>query len=306
MSLRSKLQNTNDSKSLWNYTLSPGWSSFDAHILRLAIIKYGCGAWRNIGRHFPLKNCTQLNLQTQRLFGQQALAPFNKVHVDPYQVKQVNDKIDGFRKNSCLINTGLHLSAKQREEKRKQHTKQYGIPKEIYERIQLPVVVDPPQEMETLIDDIEKLREMYCLVYDIELKMKHLKKQGYKVLSVPQLEKLDTCTDTKEIEENDIEMSDKNINHNTNTNIENKKESNINKECKIEAMDEDTALAMALSLSISNEKNVVKTKKKTNNTRKKKRRIVLKIKKKDKKRKNKWENDEPYVPKPKKRRIRKK
>mmetsp|Transcript_34953 Transcript_34953/g.30796 ORF Transcript_34953/g.30796 Transcript_34953/m.30796 type:complete len:360 (+) Transcript_34953:115-1194(+) len=175
MSTRARLQNSNDSKSLWNYTLSPGWSEFDAHILRLAVMRYGCGAWREINKHFPLKTCGQLNLQTQRLFGQQALAEFNKVHIDPSRIKAINDKIDGFRKNTCLINEGNNLRAEEKERRRQAHIKKYGIPKEIYEQIQVPVVLDPPMPCKTVIDNIEKLREMYRAVYDIQLRIKHLK-----------------------------------------------------------------------------------------------------------------------------------
>eukprot|EP00483_Globobulimina_turgida_P002368 UN02370 len=138
-------------------------------------MKYGCGAWRSIGRHFPLKNCNQLNLQTQRLFGQQALAEFNKVHVDPNRIKIVNDKIEGFRKNQCLINTGNNLSVEERAKRRDQHIAKYGIPTELYSKIQIPVVLDPPQKAHSVIDDIEKLREMYRCIYDIQLRVRHLK-----------------------------------------------------------------------------------------------------------------------------------
>jgi len=175
MSTRARLQNSNDSKSLWNYTLSPGWGAFDAHILRLAVMRYGCGAWKDINRHFPLKTCGQLNLQTQRLFGQQALAEFNKLHIDPRRVAVINDAIDGFRKNSCLINTGNNLTAEQRGKRQAENKQKFGIPKELYEQIQVPVVLDAPVPCKTVIDRIEKLREMYRAVYDIQLRLKHLR-----------------------------------------------------------------------------------------------------------------------------------
>ena len=84
-------------------------------------MRYGCGAWREINKHFPLKTCGQLNLQTQRLFGQQALAEFNKVHIDPSRIKAINDKKEGFRKNTCLINEGNNLTAE--ENQRREHIK---------------------------------------------------------------------------------------------------------------------------------------------------------------------------------------
>lgn len=105
-------------------------------------MKYGCGAWRQIGRHFPLKCCGQLNLQTQRLFGQQALAEFSKVHIDPNRIKVENDKIEGFRKNTCLINTGNNLTKIEENKRKAAHTAKYGIPKEITDQIVVPVVLD--------------------------------------------------------------------------------------------------------------------------------------------------------------------
>ena len=105
-------------------------------------MRYGCGAWRAINRHFPLKTCGQLNLQTQRLFGQQALAEFQKVHIDPNKIKVINDKIEGFRKNTCLINTGNNVSAKEREARRQEHIKKYGISEELYTKIKVPIVLD--------------------------------------------------------------------------------------------------------------------------------------------------------------------
>eukprot|EP01083_Nonionella_stella_P023303 64454_1 len=250
MTTRARLQNANDSKSLWNYTLSPGWSEFDAHILRLAIMRYGCGSWRSIGTHFPLKNCNQLNLQTQRLFGQQALAEFNKVHIDPNHILEINDKIDGFRKNSCLINTGNNVSAQEKLRRRDAHIKTHGIPKELYEKIKVPVVLDPPVEGKTLIDHIEKLREMYRCVYDIDLRVQQLKNNPTKKTQKVQSK---TKTDAS------------NNSESTNTNI---KPSNANAvdpddDCKDVEMteenersiggcvDADVALAMALSESMN-------------------------------------------------------
>eukprot|EP01084_Bolivina_argentea_P161834 281674_1 len=219
MTARARLQNANDSKSLWNYTLSPGWGSFDCHILRLAIMRHGCGAWRSIGRHFPLKNCNQLNLQTQRLFGQQALAEFQKVHIDPHRIRQINDKIEGFRKNNCLINTGNNLSVQEREARRTEHKKKYGIPEDLYDKLQIPVVLDAPKPCKTLIDKIEKLRELYRCVYDIELRQKQLKENDGKNAANIKLKakakktavQLVTSVDK---EDQDVEMA----NNNSNTN----------------------------------------------------------------------------------------
>lgn len=122
--------------------LFTGFSEIDAHTLRLAVMHYGCGGWRNIQKHFPLKTCGQLNLQTQRLFGQQALAEFQKVHIDPNVIKVVNDKKEGFRKNTCIINTGKALLPEEVKAKKAVHTAKNGIPENVWKQIVVPVVLD--------------------------------------------------------------------------------------------------------------------------------------------------------------------
>ena len=64
-----------DSQSLWNCTLSPGWSREEVRCLRAAIMKFGVGRWREITRSgcLPGKTPSQLSLQCQRMLGQQSL-----------------------------------------------------------------------------------------------------------------------------------------------------------------------------------------------------------------------------------------
>lgn len=37
-----------DSKSLHNYTLSPGWTKKEVEILKVALMKFGIGKWKKI------------------------------------------------------------------------------------------------------------------------------------------------------------------------------------------------------------------------------------------------------------------
>ena len=39
-----------DSKSLWNYTRSPGWTEADIEMLKIGLMKYGVGKWKDIKR----------------------------------------------------------------------------------------------------------------------------------------------------------------------------------------------------------------------------------------------------------------
>ncbi|CAI2162507.1 1807_t:CDS:2 [Funneliformis geosporum] len=67
---------SNDSASLWNCTLSPGWSREECDILRKALMKYGIGNWAQIigSNCLPGKTNAQMNLQLQRMLGQQSTA----------------------------------------------------------------------------------------------------------------------------------------------------------------------------------------------------------------------------------------
>lgn len=93
---------TNDSASLWNCTLSPGmneyndrfswtlvdqwttlgWSQDESETLRKALMKFGIGNWSKIIESgcLPGKTNAQMNLQLQRLLGQQSTA--GKVYLD--------------------------------------------------------------------------------------------------------------------------------------------------------------------------------------------------------------------------------
>ena len=91
-----QIKNISDSKSLWNYTLSPGWSNEEVEALKIALMKYGIGKWRRIQKSncLPGKTIAQMNLQTQRLLGQQSLAEFMGLHVDLEKVFKDNQEKD--------------------------------------------------------------------------------------------------------------------------------------------------------------------------------------------------------------------
>ena len=74
--------------SLWNFSSSPGWTDEEARRLRLCLMAYGVGRWSQIAQsgHLPGKTISQLNLQTQRVLGQQSLAEFTGLRVDPAEV----------------------------------------------------------------------------------------------------------------------------------------------------------------------------------------------------------------------------
>jgi len=105
----------NDSTSLWNCTLSPGWTQEESDILRDALIFYGIGNWKDIIEHgcLPDKTNAQMNLQLQRMLGQQSTAEFQNLHIDPYEIGKINSQKQGpniKRKNGFIINTGGKLS----------------------------------------------------------------------------------------------------------------------------------------------------------------------------------------------------
>ena len=43
-----------ESKSLWNYSLSPGWTKEEVHVLKIALMKFGVGRWTSIEKYVNL------------------------------------------------------------------------------------------------------------------------------------------------------------------------------------------------------------------------------------------------------------
>ena len=98
----------NQSKSLWNYTLSPGWKPQEVEVLKKALQKFGIGKWKKIVNTGCLqgKSIAQIYMQTQRILGQQSLGDFMGLHLKLDKVFQDNMKKTGVtRKNNFIINT---------------------------------------------------------------------------------------------------------------------------------------------------------------------------------------------------------
>ncbi len=66
------------------FTSFLGWSREECDILRKALMKYGIGNWAQIigSNCLPGKTNAQMNLQLQRMLGQQSTAGSNKSFID--------------------------------------------------------------------------------------------------------------------------------------------------------------------------------------------------------------------------------
>ena len=163
-----------NSSSLWNYTRSPGWSNREIDILKIALQKFGIGKWRDISNYgcLPFKTTSQMNLQTQRLLGQQSLAEFMGLKVDLQQIFLDNKRKKGVtRKNCYIINSGNNMTTAQRDRKRRENQKLYGLTKEQLDAIQLPPKLKNEHLMtrtqiylpKTNLSTIEKLYHLHIL-----------------------------------------------------------------------------------------------------------------------------------------------
>eukprot|EP00924_Labyrinthula_sp_SR-Ha-C_P004791 snap_masked-scaffold_1-processed-gene-12.19-mRNA-1 protein AED:0.19 eAED:0.21 QI:0/-1/0/1/-1/1/1/0/349 len=129
-----------DSKSLWNYALSPGWTKKETEVYRLVLMKYGLGKWSDIisSGFLPHKTANQLNMQMQRMLGQQSTAEFFGLHIDPEIIWQKNIKIKGLRKNGgCLVNMGNNPTKEETNLKREKN-KEYELSKKEIEDLFIP------------------------------------------------------------------------------------------------------------------------------------------------------------------------
>lgn len=155
MSKRNFIVSAN-SRSLWNMTLSPGWSAAEAEVLREAVMFYGVGRWSVIekARVLPGKTPAQLNLQTQRMLGQQSLAEFMGIRLDPRQVWEENAKRQGpevKRKNGCIVYTGNSRSAEERAALLQLNRARYELPPE-----RIPAQVRPLPAMTVVLGSQEE------------------------------------------------------------------------------------------------------------------------------------------------------
>ncbi|KAF9985801.1 hypothetical protein BGZ75_002512 [Mortierella antarctica] len=163
---------SNDSASLWNYTVAPGWSMNEAEVLRKALMKFGIGNWSKIIESNCLvgKTNAQMNLQTQRMLGQQSTAEFAGLHIDPRVIGQKNSLIQGEhirRKNGCIVNTGAKLSREEIRRRVAENKEQYELTEEEWSTIELPLPEDPQLLLEAKRS--EKIR--------LELELKNVQRQ---------------------------------------------------------------------------------------------------------------------------------
>jgi hypothetical protein len=165
--------NHNESVSLWNYTLSPGWSRAEVEVLKLALQKFGIGKWSRIIRSecLPGKSIGQIYLQTQRIMGQQSLGDFMGLHVDIERVFIDNSRKQGVvRKNNCIINTGDNPNKIERARKINENFEKYGISEEAVKKIRLP------KRKKSLFEEIILLDEIETNKFSTVEKIEHLKK----------------------------------------------------------------------------------------------------------------------------------
>eukprot|EP01024_Parvocaulis_polyphysoides_P072507 TRINITY_DN918_c0_g1_i1.p3 TRINITY_DN918_c0_g1~~TRINITY_DN918_c0_g1_i1.p3 ORF type:complete len:295 (-),score=25.86 TRINITY_DN918_c0_g1_i1:195-1079(-) len=119
-----------DSSSLWNFTTSPGWSSEEAELLKLLLMKLGVGRWVQIQDTglLPGKVIQQLYGQTQRLIGQQSLAAYTGLRVDIDRIRSDNEKRqDVERKSGLIIWSGPNPTKTMKEKWQKEAQEKYGL-----------------------------------------------------------------------------------------------------------------------------------------------------------------------------------
>ncbi|KAF9316015.1 hypothetical protein BG003_002427 [Podila horticola] len=174
---------SNDSASLWNYTVAPGWNVNEAEVLRKALMRFGIGNWSKIIESNCLvgKTNAQMNLQTQRMLGQQSTAEFAGLHIDPRVIGQKNSLVQGDhirRKNGCIVNTGAKLSREEIRRRVAENKELYELTEEEWSAIELPLPEDPQLLLEA--KRAEKIR-VELELKNVQRQIAMLKKSGKKV-----------------------------------------------------------------------------------------------------------------------------
>jgi hypothetical protein len=140
-----------DSPSLWNCSLSPGWTREEIAILRQAIMKFGVGNWLTIlnSHCLPGKNPAQMSMQAQRMLGQQSIREFMKIQLDTDLVWQKNQRKaatdDAGRylvKGGILIYNGPNRTREWFRRRLEKNVRRYQLPDSVVNSVRLPA---PPR-----------------------------------------------------------------------------------------------------------------------------------------------------------------
>ncbi|KAG2181094.1 hypothetical protein INT43_008676 [Umbelopsis isabellina] len=148
-----------------------GWTEEESETLRKALMLFGIGNWAKIIESdcLPGKTNAQMNLQLQRLLGQQSTAEFASLHIDPKVIGERNSKIQGpdiKRKNNCIVNTGGKLSREELKQRVLKNKEMYELPESEWKNIVLPKVEDPAAVLEVKKQELAKLQEKLSQVQE--------------------------------------------------------------------------------------------------------------------------------------------
>jgi len=161
----------NESKSLWNVSLSPGWTPREVEVFRLALMKYGLGRWTIIVERgvLPGKTVGQMNNQMQRMIGQQSTGEFQGLHIDPSVVFAFNAARTGVRKNGVLINTGENPTPEKIRQKRAANQAKWGLSQAEIDAVEVPTLVaDETSGLTDATTRAEKLARLRALQDELE------------------------------------------------------------------------------------------------------------------------------------------
>ncbi|KAJ2810622.1 hypothetical protein FBU31_007949 [Coemansia sp. 'formosensis'] len=102
-----------------------------------------------------------MNLQTQRMLGQQSTAEFNGLHIDTLRVGELNSLKQGDdikRKNNCIVNTGGKLGRDEVEKRRIKHREMFEVEEKVWKNIVLPRFDNPLVVLDRKRAELKALR----------------------------------------------------------------------------------------------------------------------------------------------------
>jgi len=92
-----------------------GWNPLEAAVFYLILKQHGCGQWSTFEYYLPHQNTAKYNTFAQKLYGQQSLAPFSGMKVDPYLVFKEKTDLIALRKNGVRVHNGIPLSTAEKK-----------------------------------------------------------------------------------------------------------------------------------------------------------------------------------------------
>ncbi|CAO3618754.1 unnamed protein product [Cunninghamella echinulata] len=163
---------SNDSASLWNVTLSPGWTEDESEILRRCIIRFGVVDFF-LGKQMSNESSVTTFIGPTKYF-RICWYTFDPKHVGNFNATRIGPDIR--RKNNTIVNTGGKLTKEELQERKNKNKEIYGLPEHKWKNITLLTVKELKSKKKTVRQKESDLKQLKRELQDVRKQIRDIAK----------------------------------------------------------------------------------------------------------------------------------